>query len=640
MTGPLPFKTKLALLAAVPTLCALAFGIALTYDRARELREFTAFGQAMHLANLLADVNEANNTELGNAWCWTATAIDENGPAVVAEIRELWAQNGRDFETRYAALDAARTQLDMAAFDPRLGEILAEVDEAASGLAAHREAVQRTMDYNAIIAPYVELKARIQALYPALLHETNDKQLAQKLTAYNVYLDYHSACVQYIGVMIWAHQIPTLPPGGYARYESYHRESETLLKHFRNLAPAAVVAQVDAILDSADGRWVEEKVQSFLSANNEFHDFSAHRQLEAEFKRKGEGRNAELGTLLPVIRQDIMDYTAARIASLTLRRNLTAGTTLVVLGFSIFIIVYYGARIAKLITEITHGVAEGAKFVHAAAEQITQASESLAHSSCHQATHMEETNAMLARIREMTEATTRNAQHASTMIKSTSDVIAESGKTMEDMNTSISQIAANSEETRRIMASITEIAFQTNILALNAAVEASRAGEAGAGFAVVASEVRNLAQRSSRASQDTGGLIESSSRSIQQGTRSASRANDAFTRVLQSTEEVFRRIEEINRDAASQASAIAEISQAAGKLDQTTHGNAASAEECAASAVTLTAQARSLESYVERLEALVHGGRHPAATVDPTPAAPRSRRRRQSAPSVAASARH
>src|SRR6185369_10906883 len=117
-------------------------------------------------------------------------------------------------------------------------------------------------------------------------------------------------------------------------------------------------------------------------------------------------------------------------------------------------------------------------------------------------------------IRAMTQATSENAKKATAMIDDTTKIVAESNVAMTDMNQSIRQIKDNSGETKKILRTINDIAFQTNILALNAAVEAARAGEHGAGFAVVAEEVRNLAQRSATASSNSNSLIESSNQCI------------------------------------------------------------------------------------------------------------------------------
>ena len=104
----------------------------------------------------------------------------------------------------------------------------------------------------------------------------------------------------------------------------------------------------------------------------------------------------------------------------------------------------------------------------------------------------------------------------------------DSNRSLDDMVASMGAIKGSSEKVARILKTIDQIAFQTNILALNAAVEAARAGEAGMGFAVVADEVRSLAQRSAQAAHDTAGLIEESIASTRNGEASVQQLTSAF----------------------------------------------------------------------------------------------------------------
>lgn len=599
-------------LAAIPLACAIGLGAYLTVERARELNHFLAFQQAMNLVNGLAALSEATQTELGNSWCWNPTAVQENGEPVVAAMRATWEDNTRATDRAFSNLQAVCAQIDFSRHDPRVKSILGRVRAAQPALDEHRTAVRRTMDYTKIIAPYNELTALIQTIYPVLLNETSDKDLAQRLAAYNIYLDYHAACVQYVGVMVWAHQVFPLPTNGYILYESNYRTSEALLAQFRNLAPPSIVAKVDAILNDPRGRWVDEKVHSYLIANSgRLFDFAPERNLEAEFKRQAEGRNADLGRLMAVIRQDLVDHTTAQITQLTRNRNLTIGLTALAVSVTVFFTLFLGGSISRLIVAITRGVADGASQVFVAARQITEASESLAKSSTSQAESVDLTLAMLGQIREKAEATNASAQKATASIACTSEIVAESNTIMAQLDQSIHQIADNSAETKRILQTINEIAFQTNILALNAAVEAARAGNEGAGFAVVAQEVRALAQRSASAAGNTDELVENSSKCIDEGTQAAGRANLSLGKVLASTREVVACIRAIEQHALAQGSVTAEISDAATKVGEITHHTAAAAQQCASSANSLKEQASQLETYVAQLESMVLG--HSAA---------------------------
>src|SRR5690606_32986476 len=109
------------------------------------------------------------------------------------------------------------------------------------------------------------------------------------------------------------------------------------------------------------------------------------------------------------------------------------------------------------------------------------------------------------------------------------------------MGAAMREIQSSSDEIRKIIKTIDEIAFQTNILALNAAVEAARAGEAGMGFAVVADEVRALAQRSAQAAKETAAKIENAVTRTHQGVALTSKVEQALNEIVSNS----RRVDEL-----------------------------------------------------------------------------------------------
>jgi methyl-accepting chemotaxis protein len=169
-------------------------------------------------------------------------------------------------------------------------------------------------------------------------------------------------------------------------------------------------------------------------------------------------------------------------------------------------------------------------------------------------------------------------------------------------------MSAASEETRKIVKTIDEIAFQTNLLALNAAVEAARAGEAGAGFAVVADEVRNLAMRAAEAAKNTSGLIDDTVQKIQGGAGLVERSDDAFSRVDENASKVGRLVSEIAEASKEQSQGIEQINRAVTEMDNVVQQNAASAEENASASEEMNAQAIQMKAYVAELVRLVEGG--------------------------------
>jgi len=179
---------------------------------------------------------------------------------------------------------------------------------------------------------------------------------------------------------------------------------------------------------------------------------------------------------------------------------------------------------------------------------------------------------------------------------------------MQRMSEAIARIQETSDNSARIIKTIDEIAFQTNLLALNAAVEAARAGEAGRGFAVVADEVRKLAMRSAEAARNTASLIEQSGRHVKDGVHAREELADVIHRIESAVEAVSARTQDVASATREQSQGIDQINQAVAEMDRVTQATAGNCEESAAAAERLSAQASELNRIVGQLMRLISEG--------------------------------
>ncbi len=252
-------------------------------------------------------------------------------------------------------------------------------------------------------------------------------------------------------------------------------------------------------------------------------------------------------------------------------------------------------------------LAAGANEVAAAAGQVAAASQSLAAGASQQAASLEETSASLEEMSSMSKRNAENAQQALQLSTATRGA-AETGAThMGEMRQAMAAIKTSSDDVAKIIRTIDEIAFQTNILALNAAVEAARAGEAGMGFAVVADEVRNLAQRSAQAAKDTAAKIEEAIRKSNNGVAMSAGVADALGLIVEKAARMNALVAEIAQASNEQSQGVVQINGAMGQMDKITQTNASGAEESAAAAQELNAQAAMVQQTVGELQRLVGG---------------------------------
>jgi methyl-accepting chemotaxis protein len=263
--------------------------------------------------------------------------------------------------------------------------------------------------------------------------------------------------------------------------------------------------------------------------------------------------------------------------------------------------------ITRPLRRVVASVSEGSDQTNTAAGHIASASQSLAEGASRQAASLEETSASLEEMSSLTKNNAGNADKASNLARQTRSAADKGMMDMQTMTAAMATIKASGDETAKIIKTIDEIAFQTNILALNAAVEAARAGEAGMGFAVVADEVRSLAQRCAQAAKETAVKIEDSLNRTSQGVEISAKVAAALNEIVSHVRQVDELISEVAGASREQTTGITQINIAVGQMDKVTQGNAASAEESAAAAEELSAQAEAMKHSVAELLRLVGG---------------------------------
>lgn len=236
-------------------------------------------------------------------------------------------------------------------------------------------------------------------------------------------------------------------------------------------------------------------------------------------------------------------------------------------------------------------ISEAGTQVTLSSAQVAGASQALAQGSTEQASAIEEITASIDEIADKTRNNAEQANSAAGLVARAIEDVKNGNMQMHEMVTAMEDINRASESISKIIKTIDDIAFQTNILALNAAVEAARAGEAGKGFAVVAEEVRSLAAKSAEAASETAELIEDSIGKVNAGSKIADdteKALEAITHVVQESEGIINGIAESSN---YQATAVAQIEQAIAQVSQVVQNNSATSQECASASEELSNQA-------------------------------------------------
>jgi methyl-accepting chemotaxis protein len=252
--------------------------------------------------------------------------------------------------------------------------------------------------------------------------------------------------------------------------------------------------------------------------------------------------------------------------------------------------------------ETVKGLQKVATQVETGAEQVSATSMELAQGATDQASVMQQFTATIENVSEQVSSNAKYAQNISRQVEAVGGEITVTTEKMEDMVDAMSEIEKSSQQIRKIIDTINDVATQTNLLALNASIEAARAGESGRGFAVVANQVTALAAQTASAAKESTELIENSITEVTRGMKITEEISKQQSSVAENTRSIVEDVNKVAETLGAQKDAFVQLNEGVNQINDVVQTNSATSQQCAANSQEMNSQAENLGVLISRFK--------------------------------------